>query len=424
MATVKLFIKPEKIDRQGLTLIQLQYQDNGKRVAFSTGEKIKPKSWDIIKRRVKTGVVGATELNAKLGKLENDLKAILRIASIQDIPVTPEYVREKFDQKRNNTADPTLLQRFEQFRKERRSSISESTLRVYNSVLKILTEFSEVKQFNLSFDKIDLRFYDKFNAYVQDERTLRLNANSTGKYIKTLKTFLNWAVKRGYTDNLQYKDSDFKVIRRDANFEYLTPGELETIRTYDFSRTPYLDRCRDVFVFACLTGLRFSDLENLSRANVKENALEITVQKTKEVLTVPLAPETKAIIRKYIVDEQPLPVVSNQKMNVYLKEVCRVAGIIEAVQVVKFKGATRVIITQPKYELITTHTARRTFVCTALESGMRAEVVMSLTGHSSMKSFQRYVKITDLTKVKAVEEWAIKRGQQTTDETKVIQIGA
>ena len=408
MATVKLFIKPEKVDKQGLTLVQLQFQTNGKRVAFSTGEKIAPKKWDAAKRRVKTGVAGAAELNAKLERLESDLLKIVRSAEVQGINPTPAHIREAFDRQRNNQTGPTLPERFDQFIREAGRDKAEATVRIYRNTLAQLLEFGEAKRFRLAFDALNVSFYDKFTAYLQSERTPRLNPNTVGKAVKTLKTFLSWAVKRGYSDNQIFRE-EFKVTKKDADFEYLTASELETLRTVDFSESPYLDRCRDVFVFACATGLRFSDLENLTRENVFADRLELTVQKTRETLTVPLAPEAREILDKYAADERPLPVVSNQKANDYIKTACQLAGITQAVQLVKHHGGTRLVTTKPKYELITTHTARRTFVCNALEAGMRPEVVMSITGHRSLKSFQRYVKITDATKFRAVEDWAAKR---------------
>lgn len=408
MATVKLFIKSEKVDRQGLTLVQLQFQTNGKRVAFSTGEKIKPKSWDAIKRRMKTGIAGAAELNAKLEKLESDLLKVVRSAEVQGINPTPEYVKEVFDRQRSNLSTPTLKERFDQFIRESGRDKAQATVNIYQNTLAQLIEFAEAKRFRLSFDTLNIRFYDLFTTYLQSERTPRLNPNTIGKAVKTLKTFLNWSVKRGYSDNQTFRD-EFKVTKREADFEHLTPLELNNLRTFDFSETPYLDRARDVFVFACLTGLRFSDLENLTRTNVLADRLEITVQKTRETLTVPLAPEAQGILDKYVADDLPLPVVSNQKANDYIKTACQLVGIKQPVQLVTYKGANRVVGTKPKYELITTHTARRTFVCNALEAGIRAEVVMSITGHRSLKSFQRYVRITDDTKFKAVQDWALKR---------------
>lgn len=418
MATVKFIVKPEKVDKQGFTLIQIQFQDHGKRVAFSTGEKIKPKSWDATRRRVKTGVAGATELNAKLDKIEQDLRSILRTAEVQEIPITPEYVREAFDRKRRNLSGPTLLDRFNQFCDEAGRDKAEATINIYRNTRNQLKEFGDAKRYRLAFDALDVRFYDAFTRYLQTEHVPKLSANTVGKTIKTLKTFLGWAVKRGFSTNQTFRD-EFKVSRRDADFEHLTAEELGTLLAFDFSEAPYLDRCRDVFAFACLTGLRFSDLQNLRWENVKSDRLEIHVQKTRESLTVPLPSDARAILDKYAAEERPLPVVSNQKANQYLKQVCERAGLTQPVQLVKYNGGTRLVVTKPKYELITTHTARRTFVINALESGVRAEVVMSITGHATLKAFQRYVRITDKVKFLAMDDMAAKRGERMA---KVIKI--
>jgi integrase len=146
----------------------------------------------------------------------------------------------------------------------------------------------------------------------------------------------------------------------------------------------------------------------LKREHIKSDQITITVKKTKELLTIPLNPYSKATLAKYEGMHRPLPVISNQNLNYAIKDLCKFAGIIEPIEIVRFRGVKREAITYPKYELIGVHTGRKTFCTLSLEKGMSAEQVMSISGHRDYKSFKRYVKVTEaLKKVAMVKAWGI-----------------
>ena len=198
--------------------------------------------------------------------------------------------------------------------------------------------------------------------------------------------------------------------------------EFESLINLDLSDNKRLDQVRDVFCFSCTTGLRYSDLNLLRREHIKGDEIRFTVKKTKELLTIPLNAYSLAILDKYKDKNKPLPVISNQKLNLYLKGwdekdengkikkhnegLCEIAGINESIEIVRYKGTKREAIVYPKYELIGVHTGRKTFATLSLEKGMSAEEVMSITGHKDYKSFKRYVKITEnRKKVVMVKAW-------------------
>jgi len=175
----------------------------------------------------------------------------------------------------------------------------------------------------------------------------------------------------------------------------LTDEEFQSLVNLDLSGNNRLGQVRDVFCFSCTTGLRYSDLALLKRENIKGDEIKITVKKTKQTLTIPLTNYSQAVLDKYKKVYRPIPVISNQKMNDYLKELCKEAGIDTPIEVVRFQGAKRIADIYPKYELISVHTGRKTFATLSLERGMSAEEVMTITGHKDYKSFKRYVKITE-----------------------------
>ena len=159
-----------------------------------------------------------------------------------------------------------------------------------------------------------------------------------------------------------------------------------------------LERVRDLFVFQCFTGVRFSDIENLSWDDIKNSTWNLRTQKTKDIIQIPLSGYALSILAKYGDWEKPLPVISNQKMNKYVKELCKKAEINDKVKIVQYRGSERIENTYKKYEVIGSHTARRTFISLSLQKGMKPDVIMAITGHKTYKMMQKYINIADKTK--------------------------
>lgn len=175
------------------------------------------------------------------------------------------------------------------------------------------------------------------------------------------------------------------------------------------SAKQYLERVRDVFLFCCFTGLRYSDVYNLRRSDIKADHIEITTIKTADSLTIELNKHSKAILEKYkevhFENAKALPVISNQKMNDYLKELAELAGIDEPIRETYYKGNERIDEVTPKYALLGTHAGRRTFICNALSLGIPAQVVMKWTGHSDYKAMKPYIDIADDIKANAMSKF-------------------
>ena len=216
--------------------------------------------------------------------------------------------------------------------------------------------------------------------------------NTANKIIQFLKSFLIWANNNSYSDNNSYKT--FKGKSEANEVIYLTDDELETLYNLRLEEER-LERVRDIFVFQCVTGVRYSDIENISREDIKNSTWNVRTQKTHQIIEIPLNAYALSILAKYIEYPQPLPVISNQKMNTYLKELCKIAEINELVKEVRYQGSERIETTKKKYETVSTHTARRTFISLSLEKGMQPDVIMAITGHTTYKMMQRYLKIAD-----------------------------
>ena len=191
---------------------------------------------------------------------------------------------------------------------------------------------------------------------------------------------------------------------------FLTWEELNRLKDYKIPQTKqYLERVRDVFLFCCFSGLRYSDVYNLKRSDIKPDHIEVTTVKTADSLIIELNNHSKAILEKYkdvhFEDHKALPVISNQKMNDYLKELGELAEINDPVRETYYKGNERIDTVTPKYALLGTHAGRRTFICNALALGIPAQVVMKWTGHSDYKAMKPYIDIADNIKANAMNKF-------------------
>lgn len=229
------------------------------------------------------------------------------------------------------------------------------------------------------------------------------------KSLSILKWFLRWAVAHGYPVPPDFSSFQPRLRGTEPSAQqvvYLEWDELMAVWSCDLSGSPHLEQVRDVFCFCCFSGLRWSDVSRLRREDVYDNYIAVVTSKTTDALRIELNDWTRSVLARYAGREFPdglaLPVVSNQKMNKYLKEVGKAAGLDTLHRVVYYVGSRRVEEVLHKWEQLTTHCARRTFVVHSLRLGISAEVIMKWTGHSSFKSMRPYVAIVDELKAESM----------------------
>ena len=393
MATINFYLRPAS--KKGVCPIILIYQDRGQHFKYYTRLKVLKTSWNDLTQRVKPNYTGFSEINSILDDIENCIKSIEREALFQKKQYTVETIQRKFLLKVGRlTQEGDFFQVYDRFIEESRNVKTPATIQTYEATKGKLTDFMKAKNVAISFEAIDQGFYEAFINYMIGD--LKHLNNTVGKHVKTLKVFLGYAKDHEYT-NQNYNLKKFKAFSEEADIIYLTEQELMKIfRLKNLPRR--LEDVRDNFCFACFTGLRFSDIDKLRNNHIKEDFLEIRTEKTKDSLRIPLNLYAKEILSRYLGYDydRPLPTgLTNQKTNEYLKEIGEAAELNDLITMEKFSGSNKIIVENQKWQLLTTHTARRTFVTLALEKGIRAEVVMAMTGHKSYKTFKRYIKITD-----------------------------
>ena len=198
---------------------------------------------------------------------------------------------------------------------------------------------------------------------------------------------MRWSVKKGFTNNVEFKY--FKQPSNVTTEIALTYDELLLLYNYIFVKE-YLTRARDLFCFGAFTGMRYSDFSRVRRSNIQDNVISMLELKNGKRLTIPLNSYSLAILKKY---DYRLPVISNQKLNIYIKKAGEIVGLTEELEKTIVIGNKYETTVYKKYELIGTHTARRSFVTIAINNGMQPDVVMKITSHKKLATlYNSYVK--------------------------------
>lgn len=386
------------------------------RIEFTTGYRIDAAKWDADKQRVKNGCTNklkqsASDINTDLLRYYTIMQEVFKEYEVKDIMPTPQEIKDSFNNKVNPTEEVQEEQKgfweiFNEFVSEcgKQNNWTDSTYEKFAAVKKHIKEFKAEPTF-VYFDEEGLNNYVDFLRKTKDMR------NSTiGKQLGFLKWFIRWAFKKGYHQNIAFETFKPKLKNTPKKVIFLTWDELNKLKVCNIPQNKqYLERVRDVFLFCCFTGLRYSDVYNLRTSDVKADHIEITTVKTADSLVIELNNHSKAILEKYkdvhFEGNKVLPVISNQKMNDYLKELGELAEINEPIRETYYKGNQRIDEVTPKYALLGTHAGRRTFICNALALGIPAQVVMKWTGHSDYKAMKPYIDIADDIKANAMSRF-------------------
>ncbi|CAI9429413.1 Tyr recombinase domain-containing protein [Candidatus Ornithobacterium hominis] len=399
--------------------IRMRVNFASKRIEFTTGYRIDAAKWDSDKQRVRNGCTNklkqsASEINASLLGYYTEMQEIFKKFEVEEIIPSPEQIKEAFnalhkpiEEVKPRKSTPNVFYKvFDEFVRDcgQQNDWTDSTYEKFAAVKNHLMNFRD----GLTFDFFDEKGLNDYVAYLRDVKEMR---NSTiGKQLSFLKWFLRWAFKKGMHQNNDYDSYKPKLKSTQKKIIFLTWEELNKLREFEIPAAKQaLDRVRDVFLFQCFTGLRYSDVFNLRRSDIKGDHIEVTTVKTSDSLIIELNNHSKAILDKYkdvaFENDKVLPVITNQKMNDYLKELAEMAGIDEPVRQTYYKGNERIDEVTPKYALLGTHAGRRTFICNAFALGIPPQVVMKWTGHSDYKAMKPYIDIADDIKANAMSKF-------------------
>ncbi len=401
--SVKFYLESKiKGDRDKPLPIFLYVRHQGHTLKVYTERKCNWHGWDVYKGRANTRKFkSATEVNDFLSDLETASSNLYNYNLRKGIITTKTDIVKLIAELSGHELKRINLT---EFGKDflTKSNLAQNTRKSYQTTLNVLEEYSLKRRKLLDFKDVDMSFYDGFTSFMWKEK--KFNDNTVGKNIKNVKALMNQAFERDLHSNLSHRKRGFKVFKNDSDSVYLTEVELDLILKLDLSEIAHLSKARDIFYVACWTGLRYSDLVRVSKDKfIVEDGIslfKIETQKTNEIVKIPIKPEILPVLQKY---DFNLPSISNQKLNVYVKELAEKAKIDQEIEISNLKGGEKHRKKYPKYKLITSHTARRSFATNLFNQGVRIQNIMAITGHRTEKAFLTYLKLSHIQKVKELD---------------------
>lgn len=383
--------------------VYVSISNKEKRLRFATGESFVTSYCNIRKKKGKKELVKKNtafyfEYSSKLRQIRDTLiRAEMELSKTGE-KCSLEQIREHFYMQTGKLKvqdSLTFDEAFTKFIMDSEGAWSENTKKKFNGT------FNHLQEYEKTYGDIDLnQVNEDFWNSLRDKffvATKRFSNPSTNKHLQGIKQFLKYAKKKSFIKNDADFD-DFKYLAEIEPFKIaLKEDEVETLLNLKLSDNPRLDKVRDLFVLEILTGQRWSDMPKvLDSKHISDTNITIYQQKTGEKATIPLHPKLKKHL-DYIFGKYPegLPTISNQKFNEYLKEICIMAKFNRQHSWVTLVGRQKITQSDYRYNLISSHTGRRTFATLAIKQGINSELIMKVTGHLKYDQFREYIKVDD-----------------------------
>ncbi|MCM1368935.1 MAG: site-specific integrase [Candidatus Amulumruptor caecigallinarius] len=361
------------------------------KIYITTGHRINLSKWNN-PRCAKGSFHGARKvpaavINNALNDLESKIELLFYNAALNNEELTPDDLRNAI-----NGAEPPRSQKcitaWTQFATdgEIHNQWSYNTIRSVYQVRNLLAKFNP----DITFSEINREFIDSFIAFQMNSKLNNADysnrqkgySNETiKKNCAVLRWFLRWAFDKGLIKENLADRIHPKIKTTDKKIIFLTWPELMRVYSHPFEPGDTLDRIRDFFCFCCFTSLRFSDALALRKSDVKADCIEVVTKKTSRRLVIDLNDYSREILSKYAdtPGEKALPPTDSSSINRYIKRIGRECGIDTPTSTARYYNANLIETTGPKWQFLTSHCARRTFICNALSLGIAPNIVMKWT---------------------------------------------
>ena len=403
--------KEPNAEKETLIYFRSFFSNENRNFIYSSGEKIKPSEWDF-ENRLPNDLNGRTQravnhrsIKKQLDRYSGFFTEIVNRYKNIDEELTIDIARQRFDEEfKKIKIKDDFFRIYDEFIQEKENdysgnSISKSTKDRYDYNKRLLQDFQDYYKLKLRLGNFDDKIYNKFLKYCIEIKDH--SANTVHRNVGLLKTFLYWALSKKYTYNNNFinfkKPPKFRTDEIALNYQ-----QVEEIYLYDFSKNKRLERVRDLFVFGCVTGMRFGNYSRISKQDIQGDFIRVVDLKSKsKKLSIPLNSISKAILEKY---NYILPNISNQKMNEFIKEVFKEMKFTEDIKKTMKYGDELVDKKSEFWERISSHTARRSFITIMKNNKVPDKVIMSYTGHTSLEVFNNYYRPSEEDKVNYMNE--------------------
>ncbi|TAH21224.1 MAG: hypothetical protein EAZ08_04290 [Cytophagales bacterium] len=401
--SISFYLRDYKAQRKTAICVQFSFGKN--RLQCTTGLSIAIEEWNMKKAYPKSQIADYDFYDGYLNKVKKhivDYYNSQRAKGIIPLPSSIKaYLFEQMNQQEQaKPVEKTFFEYYDDFIDAKKPEVKYPTIQKYISLKHKLQSFEKEKKYPLDFDSISPLFESKFRSHCLEQRNTKygnegLLNDTVAKYFSCIKTFMQWSLDMKYHQNDLFKK--FKATRASKHeIITLTEQEFYQLLNYDFSTNKRLERVRDLFCFMVFTLQRWSDTAAFNPKHIKNDVWDFISIKTNENILVPLnttyTAGAKKVLQKY---EHNLPKISEQKFNEYIKEACQIAGIQEEVSIRRYSGKQAFDIAKPKYEFISSHSARRTGITLLLQKGVPPTTIMKVTGHEDLKTLMKYENTSD-----------------------------
>lgn len=388
---------------------------NTQRIRVHTNKSIDPKNWNPDTQKARQSLTGYSSFNkwlkdvdAFISQIETDWinqhskKSVIALLPTELLKnKLRKYLSKENKEEREQNFLTSFWGNYDNFlyrmqngtrvHLEKGTPMAPKTIFQFHNLKRHLQNFEQKTNFKIEFETIDMGFYKKFVDHLTIN--LKLAPNTIGKLITNLKVYMRESFEDGLTTNNTFTHRKFKSINSKSDTVYLTTDEITALQYMDLTKQPRFERVRDMFVIGCYTALRHSDLSKIKSENIKDGMINMIQTKTGKQVIIPMAKEVVDILAKY---NNALPGISNQKYNEYLYEVCKKCEVLEKeITIHEIRGGKKQTIVKPKYEFISSHTARRSMCTNEYKAGdLEISEIMALSGHTTEKSFYKYIRET------------------------------
>lgn len=406
MSNLSFFLRP-LTNNKSESVIWVYATWNSKRLRLSTEIQVKNSDWS--GKKIKGN--GYALKNKKLYDIEKRANDVITNAKLSSLVLTPESLKHELlklispDRAiiKSGKKQYNLKTFIEEYIETNPENLKPESIGSYRTFLKnqLLPFVKKYGKDLLAFDSVDSTWDELFIKFCTENRNSK---NTIDKHRKNLKKIMKYALMKEVHQNRKYEN--FKRSQEETTSIFLTETEIKEIYNLDIEN--YLKLSKDLLVFSCLTGLRVSDLFQLKQEDWKGDYIHIKTIKTEEELKIPLRPTAQAILKKY---DGLFPSVSEQKYNEYVKLVCANITSLQVDESIYYTLGMnkRVKEIYRKWELVSTHTGRRSFATNEYLRGTPIFDIMAITGHKKVQTFMKYIRITQQEKANRLSTDFIQR---------------
>ena len=362
----------------------------GKLHKYSTKIKVDRSEWDLAIQRPKLRRGDIGKANKKITFELNEYQRFYeKLKSNYKESLTKEIIRNKLDQYFKFAQTDKALTYSDYFdiyieQKKESQSVKKDSLQKYTRIHTAILEMEKNEKVTYYLTGFDGAFFNRFIKHLRVKK--EISDNTLKRKMGFFKSFLNWCIKNRYSTNLAFKDVIIKG--RETSHVSLTTEEVDTLAGLELDEA--LSYYRDLFLIGVYSGQRYSDYTRFNKKFIDGNNIVIRATKTSQFSYIPINKRLRGLLDKY---EWCLKLISSQKFNIQIQKICNLAGFDETVQVDKFYGNKKVSKDLPRWKLIASHTARRTFITLSAQRNVPRSLVMQATGIKSYKTLENYIRL-------------------------------